>query len=73
MDRSMVTISKFVSKYLRHTPEALGLTLQAGGWVPVDDLLSGCERIGFAISYDDLIEYVETSDNKRFSFNDGGE
>jgi putative RNA 2'-phosphotransferase len=31
MDRSLVTISKFLSKHLRHTPEALGLTLQPGG------------------------------------------
>jgi putative RNA 2'-phosphotransferase len=51
MDRSMVTISKFLSKHLRYTPDALGLTLQPGGWVAVEDLLSGCERIGFALSY----------------------
>jgi len=73
MDRSKVTISKFLSKHLRHTPDALGLTLQPGGWVSVDDLLSGCERIGFAISYDELIECVETSDKNRFSFDDSGD
>ncbi len=72
MDRSMISISKFLSKYLRHTPEALGLTLQPGGWVSVDELLAGCQRVGFAIAYDDLIECVETSDKKRFAFNDGG-
>ena len=72
MDR-LVTISKFLSKHLRHTPDALGLTLQPGGWVAVDDLLSGCERQGFAVSYDELIECVETSDKKRFSFDDTGD
>ena len=72
MDRSMVTVSKFLSKHLRHAPDALGLTLQPGGWVSVDDLLSASERIGFAISYDELIECVETSDKKRFSFDATG-
>jgi putative RNA 2'-phosphotransferase len=72
MDR-LVTISKFLSKHLRHTPDALGLTLQPGGWVAVDDLLPGCERQGFEVSYDELIECVETSDKKRFSFDDTGD
>lgn len=73
MDRIMLSISKFLSKHLRHAPEALGLTLQPGGWVSVDELLSGCERVQFAISYDELVECVETSDKKRFSFNDSGD
>jgi putative RNA 2'-phosphotransferase len=69
----MVTISKFLSRHLRHAPDALGLTLQPGGWVSVDDLLAGCARSGFALSYDELIECVETSDKKRFSFDDAGD
>ena len=31
-NRRMVTLSKFLSKYLRHEPETLGLTLEVGGW-----------------------------------------
>src|SRR5262245_42983501 len=73
MDRPMVTISKFLSKHLRHTPDELGLTLRPGGWVPVDDLLAATARAGFAISYDELIECVETNDKKRFSFDDTGD
>ena len=73
MDRSIVTVSKFLAKHLRHTPEALGLTLQSGGWVSVDDLLSASAQAGVAISYDELIECVETSDKKRFSFDDTGD
>lgn len=73
MDRSLVTVSKFLSKHLRHTPDALGLTLRPGGWVSVDALLLASERIGFAITYDELIECVETSDKKRFSFDDTGD
>jgi putative RNA 2'-phosphotransferase len=73
MDRRLVTVSKFLSKHLRHAPEALGLTLQAGGWVAVDDLLAASTRAGFAISYDELIECVETNDKQRFSFDDTGD
>jgi putative RNA 2'-phosphotransferase len=73
MDRRLVTVSKFLAKHLRHAPEALGLTLQPGGWVSVDDLLAASVRAGFAISYDELIECVETNDKKRFSFDDSGD
>jgi putative RNA 2'-phosphotransferase len=69
----MVTVSKFLSKHLRHTPEALGLTLQPGGWVSVDDLLAASDRAGFTITYDELIECVQTNDKKRFSFDDTGD
>jgi RNA:NAD 2'-phosphotransferase (TPT1/KptA family) len=44
MDRSLVTISKFLAKHLRHAPDALGLTLQPGGWVSVDDLLTASQK-----------------------------
>lgn len=70
---NMVTISKFLAKYLRHAPQDLGLTLQVGGWVSVDDLLTASEKVGFAISYDELIECVETNDKKRFSFDVTGD
>src|SRR5215467_12691649 len=69
----MVTVSKSLSKHLRHAPEALGFTLQTGGWVSVDDLLAASERIGFVITYDELIECVETNDKKRFSFDESGD
>ncbi len=73
MNRRLVTVSKFLAKHLRHAPEELGLTLQAGGWVSVDELLAASSRSGFAISYDELIECVETNDKKRFSFDDTGD
>ena len=41
--------------------------------MPVDDLLAASGRAGFAISYDELIECVETNDKKRFSFDDTGD
>jgi putative RNA 2'-phosphotransferase len=41
--------------------------------VPVDDLLAACERSGFPIAYDDLIECVATNEKQRFSFDDTGD
>src|SRR6185369_8308359 len=73
MNRRLVTLSKFLAKHLRHAPDALGLSLQPGGWVPVDDLLAASEKVGFPISYDELIECVETNDKQRFSFDDTGD
>jgi putative RNA 2'-phosphotransferase len=73
MDRRLVTVSKFLSKHLRHAPEALGLTLRPGGWVPVDDLLAAGARAGFPIGYDELVECVETNDKQRFAFDDTGD
>jgi putative RNA 2'-phosphotransferase len=64
--------SKFLSKYLRHNPEDIGLSLQLGGWVPVEDLLSACARAGLLLTRPDLEEIVITSDKHRFSFDDSG-
>jgi putative RNA 2'-phosphotransferase len=73
MSARLTTVSKYLSKYLRHAPQELGLTLQPGGWVPVDDLLDAARRHGFPISNDELVECVETNDKRRFSFDASGE
>jgi putative RNA 2'-phosphotransferase len=65
MDKKLVTVSKYLAKYRRHAPHELGLTLQPGGWVPVDDLLAAACKHGFPISFDDLVECVETNDKPR--------
>lgn len=70
MSNRMVNISKYLAKHLRHAPEALGLTLDPGGWVGVDELLAACAKAGFPISYDELVECVESSDKKRYAFDD---
>ena len=73
MDKRLITVSKYLAKHLRHSPHELGLELQPGGWVPVDDLLSAAEQNGFPISYDDLVECVETNDKQRVAFDVSGE
>ena len=73
MQPRAVKVSKYLAKYLRHAPHELGLELQPGGWVPVDDLLAAAEKNGFPISYDELVECVETNDKQRFAFDVSGE
>ena len=71
--RRLVTVSKFLSKHLRHDPAGLGLTLEAGGWVRVEDLLAGCARANFRLSWAELKEVVEKNDKQRFSLDESGE
>jgi putative RNA 2'-phosphotransferase len=73
MDKRLIHTSKYLAKHLRHAPHELGITLQPGGWVPVDDLLAAAGKRGFPITYDDLLECVETNDKQRFAFDASGE
>jgi putative RNA 2'-phosphotransferase len=73
LDKRLITVSKYLAKYLRHAPHELGLTLQPGGWVPVDDLLAAADNHGFPITYDELVECVVTNDKRRFAFDGTGD
>ena len=37
----LIKISKFLSKYLRHQPNDIGIKLAPGGWVAVEDTGGG--------------------------------
>jgi putative RNA 2'-phosphotransferase len=71
-DRRIRSLSKYLSKHLRHRPERLGLKLKPGGWVEVDALLEACARQRFQISRAELEEVVERNDKKRFAFDSSG-
>jgi putative RNA 2'-phosphotransferase len=66
------TISKYLSKHLRHQPERLGLKLLPGGWVNVENLLLAAAQDGFEISLSDLQQVVITNDKQRFAFDLSG-
>ena len=64
-DKRLVRMSKFLSKYLRHEPDALGLQLLPGGWVLVEALLAGpAER--FPITRGELEEVVLVTASSAF-------
>src|ERR1700732_3600458 len=71
--KRLVKVSKYLSKHLRHEPEALGLTLAPGGWVGIDELLDACARNRFAVSREELLEVVAKNDKQRFAFDETGQ
>lgn len=64
--------SKFLSRVLRHEPEAAGVVLGPGGWVAVDELLRGMKAVGHAMKLDDLLRIVSENDKQRFTLSDDG-
>jgi len=65
-------LSKFLSKVLRHTPEAIGIALEPGGWVAIDDLIAAAGRAGVDFTRDELDEVVRSSDKQRFAIDESG-
>lgn len=72
MDTSLVRISKFISKVLRHAPESVGLRLDEAGWVDVDDLLDAARGAGVALDRPTLERVVAENDKKRFALSADG-
>jgi putative RNA 2'-phosphotransferase len=71
-DKRRIHLSKFLSKHLRHTPESLGLTLEPGGWVLIEDVMAGANRSGVPFTREELDEVVQTSDKQRFAIDETG-
>lgn len=63
----MKDLSKKLSFVLRHKPETIGCTLEPGGWVPVDTLLSG-----LGIDRAHLEQVVALNGKQRFGFDETG-
>ena len=63
--------SKLLSLVLRHRPELIGIRLDAGGWVEVDELLAALAAFGKPMSRAQLERVVATSDKQRFALEGG--
>lgn len=63
----MERTSKFLSYVLRHHPEAIGLTLDARGWVEIEVLLAALATHDHPLTREGLDELVRTSDKQRFA------
>jgi len=72
-DRRSVRISKFLARHLRHRPHELGLELQPGGWVGVEELLAACRRSGFSLSAAELDAAVHAPGKRRYAYDATGE
>lgn len=62
----VVRISKTLSLWLRHRPQAAGLTLDGEGWADVGAVLAALARKGLPGDIDALLHVVETNDKQRF-------
>jgi putative RNA 2'-phosphotransferase len=67
-----VQISKRLSYWLRHRPDAAGLALTAEGWAEVDQVLAALARDEEPIDWERLLHVVETNDKARFEFSADG-
>jgi putative RNA 2'-phosphotransferase len=71
-DDQIVRASKLLSRILRHDPAMVGLRLDPGGWVAVDDLLAALARHGRPVDRALLEHVVATNDERRFAFDPTG-
>jgi putative RNA 2'-phosphotransferase len=71
-DKRRIRISKFMSLMLRHEPEKANLTLEPGGWVLIDDLLTGCASAGMRFSRTELEAVVKDCAKQRFAIDESG-
>jgi len=72
MDAKLIRISRFISLVLRHKPQTIGLTLDAGGWASVDELISGAQRAKVPLTPELLRQIVAENDKQRFAFSEDG-
>ncbi len=72
-DRRRITVSKYISKHLRHAPQAIGLTLGDGGWVPIDALLEAAAKHRFLFTREELEQVVRYCDKQRFAIDPTGQ
>jgi len=70
-DRHIQT-SKFLSYLLRHDPEAIGLTMEPGGWVDVETLLARVNGTGRPLDRALLRRVVEGGKKQRFMLSSDG-
>jgi putative RNA 2'-phosphotransferase len=68
----LVATSKRLSYLLRHNPGAAGLTLDAAGWVDVQDLLAALERTGTPLTRAELDRVVADNNKARFALDHTG-
>lgn len=66
-ERRALAVSKYLSKLLRHQPESIGITLDASGWVGIDELLRAASEHGFPITRAELEHVVAVNDKRRFA------
>jgi putative RNA 2'-phosphotransferase len=63
-------VGKKLAWVLRHRPDAIGMTLDAQGWVEVDVLLAQLAAHGTELSREALEDEVRRDDKQRYAFDE---
>jgi len=72
MNKRLTKISKFLSFVLRHEPQSIGMQLESGGWLNIDELIKNANANGKSITLAQVHEVVASGDEKRFVVSDDG-
>jgi putative RNA 2'-phosphotransferase len=59
-------LGRLLAYVLRHRPDAVGVALDAAGWVDVDELVAGPRRTGRRITADDVRRAVDADSKGRY-------
>jgi putative RNA 2'-phosphotransferase len=68
--RSDIRLSKLLSLVLRHDPSVVGVSLDPGGWIDVDDLVAAMQARGLPTTRADIERVVATNDKQRFTLDE---
>jgi putative RNA 2'-phosphotransferase len=71
-DKTLVSLSRRLSRHLRHEPGAIGIELGPGGWTGVDALPAALACHGRGLSRAELAEVLARNDKQRFAFDEAG-
>jgi putative RNA 2'-phosphotransferase len=63
-------MSKFMSLVLRHRPAVIGRSLDRGGWMLIDDLVSGAARAGVGLTHEDVMKIAAEDDKRRYAISE---
>ena len=61
-----IAISRTLTYWLRHRPDAAGLDLDLAGWAKVDAVLAALARSGHRVGWEQLVGIVASNDKQRF-------
>jgi putative RNA 2'-phosphotransferase len=70
--RNFNSISRLVTRGLRHAPGILGVQLDAQGWVAVETLLAGLAERRRPLTHDELVQIVRENDKQRLTLSEDG-
>lgn len=70
MNKRLTKISKYLSFILRHEPQAIGMKLDAEGYLNIQDLVTNANASGKSITVEQVHQVVAASDEQRYALSE---